>query len=156
MSSRERAITVLAIQKSMIEAGMTTPDENFVRILEAFLAIHDRVVGPIAQQSTPVHVQQQQPSNGGGYRDLTEIPTGGAMPTQGVVQSLEDKGKYVRAQVDNQWFSAWDTDAEVLRNQVRVGQTISFQVKASGQHKNLKKVQPIGQPVSQHVSDIPF
>ena len=156
MSSRERAITVLAIQKSLIESGMTTPDENFVRVLEAFMQIHERVAGPMLQETTPVHVPQTPQPQAGGYRDLTEVPTGGAMPTKGVVQSLEDKGKYVRAQVQGQWFSAWDTDADVLRNQVRVGQMISFEVKMSGQHKNLKKVQPIGQTPSQQVSDIPF
>ena len=81
------------------------------------------------------------------------VTTGGNMR----VASLEDRGKFVRVQVERDgrsiWASAWDADADKLRSAGQ-GAMISAEVKDNGKHVNLKKVTVVSGGGGE--SDIPF
>lgn len=129
MSNRERRIETLAIIKSLIESGMRDPSEEIEHATNAHLQMLNRIAGKPTEESTPVFNQPKQ-----------EQKTGG--PGMKVI-SLEDKGNFVRANIESngtrQWASAWDKDAEALRS-AGEGAMIDAEFKKSGDFLNLKKV----------------
>lgn len=129
MSNRERRIETLAIIKSLIESGMREPGEEIEHVTNAHLQMLDRIAGKPTEENTPVFTQPKQ-----------EQKTGG--PGMKVIR-LDDKGKFVRANIESngtrQWASAWDADAVALRS-AGEGAMIDAEFQKSGEYMNLKKV----------------
>tara|TARA_R100000951_G_C2516373_1_gene141991 strand:+ start:104 stop:481 length:378 start_codon:yes stop_codon:yes gene_type:complete len=115
--------------KSLIESGMRDPGEEIEHATNAHLQMLDRIAGKPTEESTPVFTQPTQEPKGGG-------------PGMKVIR-LDDKGKFVRANIESngtrQWASAWDADAEALRS-AGEGAMIDAELKKSGEYTNLKKV----------------
>ncbi len=151
MAGRDRIIAVQAIAKSLIEAGMTTPDEEFELTLKQHLAIVERVAG-VSLENTPVPEPVACLSEIGGGKSVG-MNTNSDSPFK--ILAIEDRGKYQRVQVERDgrkaWCSAWDSDGDVCR-QAGVGGTVRAQVVTKGNYTNLKKTQLI----SSGGDNIPF
>lgn len=153
--SKESRITALAIIKSMIESGhYRVPDDEFDSTLRGFVSMHERIAGPSDAEQ-------------GGYRAVSPPveKSGGTpalAPVAGTYQlmEIEDKGNYVRAQVQTlegkKWASAWDKDAGALRA-CRPGDRVALDLNPSkcGKYLNIKNVVKPYHPVQEN-NDIPF
>ena len=135
--SKDARITTLAIMKSMIESGKyLVPDDEFESTVRGFVSIVERLAGPADQDSGGYRAQPAPAARGGG-----------SAPSEGSYQLLEidDKGQYVRAQVQTpegkRWASAWDKDAGCLRA-CRPGEYVQLTLNPSkcGKFLNIKNV----------------
>ena len=135
--SKDARITTLAIMKSMIESGKyLVPDDEFESTVRGFVSIVERLAGPADQDSGGYRAQPAPAARGGG-----------SAPSKGSYQlmEIEDKGQYVRAQIQTPegkvWASAWDKDAGCLRS-CRPGDHVQLKLTESkcGKYLNIKNV----------------
>ena len=153
--SKESRITALAIMKSMIESGhYRIPDDEFDSTLRGFVSMHERVAGPSEENQGGYRAVSPPAEKVGGTSDLPPLPA-----TYQLME-IEDKGNYVRCQVQTtegkKWASAWDKDAGAIRA-CRPGDRVTLDLNPSkcGKYLNINNVVKPYHPVQEN-NDIPF
>jgi hypothetical protein len=153
--SKESRITALAIMKSMIESGhYRVPDDEFDSTLRGFVSMHERVAGPSEENQGGYRAVSAPTEKVGGTSDLPPLPATYQL------MYIEDKGNYVRCQVQTsegkKWGSAWDKDAGTIRA-CKPGDRVTLDLNPSkcGKYLNIKNVVKPYHPVQEN-DDIPF
>ena len=136
MSNRNKSIEAQTIAKAMISHGYDPEDSKTRTVADFWMAWIETQAGPEEQNTPPYRAQTPTAARGGGM-----VPVAGTYE----LMQIEDKGNYVRAQVQTpegqKWGSAWDKDAGALRA-CRQGDRVTLDLKPSkcGQFMNIKNV----------------
>ena len=136
MSSRNKSIEAQTIAKAMISHGYDPEDSKTRVVADFWMSWIDTQAGPEEQNTPPYRAQASTAEKGGGLG-----------PVAGTYQlmEIEEKGTYVRAQVQTEegkkWASAWDKDAGALRS-CRPGDRVALDLNPSkcGKYLNIKNV----------------
>ena len=136
MSNRNKSIEAQTIAKAMISHGYDPEDSKTRTVADFWMAWIDTQAGPEEANTPPYRAQTPTAAKGGGMG-----------PVAGTYQLMyiEDKGTYVRAQVQTEegkkWGSAWDKDAGALRS-CREGERVMLDLVPSkcGKYVNIKNV----------------
>jgi hypothetical protein len=136
MSNRNKSIEAQTIAKAMISHGYDPEDGKTRTVADFWMAWIDTQAGPEEANTPPYRAQTSTAERGGGLG-----------PVAGTYQlmEIEDKGTYVRAQVQTEegkkWASAWDKDAGALRS-CRPGERVMLDLNPSkcGKYLNIKNV----------------